>query len=336
VGSVPKVFLTCEEGDGWASAVVLDESGLLVTNDHVAEPEDCTLTRLQVGFARSSGDAPTPALDAVVVAVDADHDLAVLQVVDRSRRPVGGRRPIALGDSDALQIGQRMTVLGFPGSGGDTITFTDGAVSGFEPNGSVTRGWIKTSAVMSPGSSGGGWFDAGGRLVGLTSWGSDGGINRGVPVNLVKPLLATARRVVAAGGLTTAPPTTRPTPSTTLPPVPPGTIRVSGAFVSSGKQGGLPVDRVDALPAGATVACAFWVTQGIAAGTVVDVVWTVDGVELPSATERGFRWRAVDGDRVNWCAPKNGVAAGPLPTGQHVLALVVGGRRVEVARVRVG
>ena len=65
-----------------------------------------------------------------------------------------------LGDSDALHLGDDILILGYPGIGGETITLTRGEVSGFHlcKRGYGNRAFIKTSATIAGGNSGGSGF----------------------------------------------------------------------------------------------------------------------------------------------------------------------------------
>jgi hypothetical protein len=86
---------------------------------------------------------------------------------------------VSIGDSDEVGIGDEIRVLGYPGIGGDTITFTRGAVSGFTSDRSVgDRAWIKTDATIAGGNSGGLAVNEDGELIGVPSVvgsGSDSG-----------------------------------------------------------------------------------------------------------------------------------------------------------------
>ena len=72
---------------------------------------------------------------------------------------------IELGDSDSLNLGDRISIFGYPGIGGETVTYTSGNVSGFggEPGVRESRAWIKTDATIAGGNSGGTAGDAAGR-----------------------------------------------------------------------------------------------------------------------------------------------------------------------------
>ena len=137
---------------------------------------------------------------------------------------------MTLGDSDSVEIGDSLQILGYPGIGGETITFTEGAVSGFTSDRSVEgRAWIKTDATIAGGNSGGMAANALGELIGvptIAASGAEGGdivdcrpvadtnrdgsidqfdtcvpiggfINGLRPVNLALPLIAAAQSGVA-------------------------------------------------------------------------------------------------------------------------------------------
>ncbi len=76
---------------------------------------------------------------------------------------------VPLGDSDKLELGDVVSIFGYPGIGGETVTFTSGSVAGFTSESGVqgNRAWIKTDAVIAGGNSGGTAVDDDGKLVGI-------------------------------------------------------------------------------------------------------------------------------------------------------------------------
>lgn len=135
------------------SGMVVSPDGLVLTNAHVVdeaakraelerfadrEPGDATYElvpdRLLL-LATDDGVAPEPRWEAEVVTQDAALDLAVPRVVADERGtplPAGTALPfVELGDSDALQLGDPIDVFGYPAAGGELLTYTAGAVSGF-------------------------------------------------------------------------------------------------------------------------------------------------------------------------------------------------------------
>jgi hypothetical protein len=105
-----------------------------------------------------------------------------------------------MGDSNSVRLGDEIRVLGFPGVGGDTVTFTRGDVSGFESQARVgDRAWIKTDTTISPGNSGGLGANMAGELIGVPSFtfeASGGAINRLRSINYAQPLIEAARNGV--------------------------------------------------------------------------------------------------------------------------------------------
>ncbi len=150
----------CASGSG-----TVIEGGLILTNFHViAAIGDCRFE----GQVRSHPDLASgefDRFDTEIAAIDPELDLAVLRIVDDIDLPA-----LEVGDSDELEIGDALRILGFPLIGGDTLTTTEGTVSGFLDDPFVDGAtWIKTEASLSGGNSGGAAVDRGGRLVGVPS-----------------------------------------------------------------------------------------------------------------------------------------------------------------------
>jgi serine protease Do len=148
------------------SGTIINPSGLILTNAHVASPASQGDTEnepdaLAVGIVQSEDRAAVFSYLAEVKAVDGYLDLAVIQIVSTidsaSIDPNSLNLPyVPLGDSDAVHVGDHISVFGFPLIGGETITFTDGNVSGFTAEDQIgDRAWIKTDATFSGGNSGG-------------------------------------------------------------------------------------------------------------------------------------------------------------------------------------
>lgn len=180
---------------GWTgSGTILTSSGLVLTNAHVVVGARELVIRL---FNRTDRP-PVPSYYAEAVQVNSVLDLALLQISrDLSGRPVDpaglGLPAVPRGDSNQLELGDEVHVLGYPGVGGETITLTRGTVSGFESEdlggGDLERVWIKTDAQIAPGNSGGAAMDGRGLLVGIPSMttvdATAGRIGRMRPSNLV-------------------------------------------------------------------------------------------------------------------------------------------------------
>jgi serine protease DegQ len=141
-------------GGGLGSGVVMSADGYVLTNNHVVEDAGTIAVALGEG-------KPAPAK---VVGTDPETDLAVLKIEARELTP------IALGDSDALQVGDVVLAIGNPFGVGQTVT--QGIVSGTGRNRvgiNTFENFIQTDAAINPGNSGGALVDAAGRLVGINT-----------------------------------------------------------------------------------------------------------------------------------------------------------------------
>jgi serine protease Do len=100
-------------------------------------------------------------------------DLAVLHIVSLGNGaplPAGLVFPyLPVGNSDSVKIGDSVIILGFPGIGGSSPTLTSGNISGFSPDeyNDLTKGWLKTDALISWGNSGGMAINVFGQLIGV-------------------------------------------------------------------------------------------------------------------------------------------------------------------------
>jgi len=182
-------------GSATGSGFVVGPERWILTNAHVAEGGRWG-GGLVVRF--SSGTQA----QARVISFDPSHDLAVLQV--QGTVPA---RPLELGDSDAVQVGQAVLAFGSPfGLDG---TLTQGIVSArrdLPAMGGQLRGLIQTDATINPGNSGGPLVNSRGEVIGVTTAilsrsGGSQGIGFAVPASYVRDLLTSVRAEVAAGGV---------------------------------------------------------------------------------------------------------------------------------------
>ncbi|HYN65954.1 MAG TPA: trypsin-like peptidase domain-containing protein [Ornithinibacter sp.] len=173
--SVVSITATSGEGGGQGSGVIIDESGHVLTNNHVVSGAQ----KLTVTLA----DGRT--YDAEIRGTDPSTDLAVITI---SNAP-SDLTPVAIGDSDSIAVGDPVMAVGNPlGLAG---TVTTGIVSALNrpvtteaeggdgqggPNGqaqssgeTVVTNAIQTSAAINPGNSGGALVNASGQLIGINS-----------------------------------------------------------------------------------------------------------------------------------------------------------------------
>lgn len=154
---------------GSGSGIVWDEHGHIVTNFHVVQGAS------ELTVATASQEV----FSATLVGTDPDRDIAVLRV-----RGKHALRPLPLGSSAGLRVGQTTLAIGCPF--GLDHTLTTGVVSGLGRDmmgrtGRPITGCVQTDAALNPGSSGGPLLDSSGRLIGvntaiLTTSGSNAGV----------------------------------------------------------------------------------------------------------------------------------------------------------------
>jgi S1-C subfamily serine protease len=131
---------------------------------------------------------------AQLVGGDPDTDLAVIKLLERPKEPL---TVIALGDSDKLEVGQKVLAIGNPFTLDRTLT--TGVISGLQRpirarNGRPIEGAIQTDASINPGNSGGPLLDSHGRMIGINSQilspsGGSAGVGFAVPVNIAKRIV---------------------------------------------------------------------------------------------------------------------------------------------------
>jgi S1-C subfamily serine protease len=164
---------------GTGSGVVWDRDGDIVTNWHVVEEARSA----RVGFTDGRS------YNAELIGASPEHDLAVLRI----GASAAGLRPILIGSSGDLRVGQTVLAIGNPF--GFDSSLTTGVVSALDrtieaDGGREIHGLIQTDAAINPGNSGGPLLDSAGRLIGINTAifspsGSFSGIGFAVPVDVV-------------------------------------------------------------------------------------------------------------------------------------------------------
>jgi Do/DeqQ family serine protease len=166
------------------SGVIVDPSGLVITNNHVIE----NMNEVKVALA----DRREFAAD--ILLRDPRTDIAVLKLKDASNL-----QAVELGDSEALQVGDLVLAIGNPFGVGQTVT--QGIVSALartQVGISDYQFFIQTDAAINPGNSGGALIDMNGRVVGINTAiysrsGGSIGIGFAVPSSMVRVVLNSAR-----------------------------------------------------------------------------------------------------------------------------------------------
>jgi serine protease Do len=164
------------------SGFVVSGDGLIVTNKHVVS--DTTLT-----YKVSTSDGKS--YDVKEISRDPNNDIAVIKI------DAGGLKPVELGDSSNLQVGQFVIAIG-TALGEFRNTVTTGVISGLGRGinaGSAFEGYverldnvIQTDAAINPGNSGGPLLNSAGQVIGINVAIASGAQNVGfsIPINTVK------------------------------------------------------------------------------------------------------------------------------------------------------
>jgi S1-C subfamily serine protease len=260
------------------------KDGVVVTNLHVISQDNSSALYSEVFFT-----LPETGMEAELAArryrlkpvlIKREYDLALLRVAgafDGQPLPPSDVLPaIEVGDSRAIQLLDKLIIIGFPQGGGTSVTVNEGVVEGKD----VVGQWIKTSARLIHGNSGGAAVDREGRLVGIptkvvvdkslvrkgsgpTLSGADyDGAAVGFlrPAQLVQSMLASVK-TGAMNSEVDPSPTTQPGPPQsshqTLPQdsaqaTIPATIMVRGLVRAAGDHRPIAGARVGLLPLGAS------------------------------------------------------------------------------------
>ena len=163
------------------SGVIVRKDGIILTNNHVIEKADSIRVTLSDGrdFA------------AEVVGADPKSDIAVI----RMTKPPRDLRPIPLGNSERLRLGEMVVAIGNPFGLGHTVTMGIVSAKGRANVGIVDyEDFIQTDAAINPGNSGGALIDLHGNLVGINTAiasrsGGYQGIGFAVPSNMARSVM---------------------------------------------------------------------------------------------------------------------------------------------------
>lgn len=343
------------------SGTIISPEGLILTNAHVVDERYGEYTDLGIAVLETSDQPPDLAYLAEITAVDYGLDLAVIRIVsDLDGNPVSLEMPfVAVGNSDEVEIGDPLRILGYPGIGGETITFTEGAVSGFISDRSVEgRAWIKTDAAIAGGNSGGLGANETGELIGVPTLASSGAedadivdcrpvvdtnrdgrvddndtcvsiggfINGLRPINLALPLIEAARSGAvyqAAAGSPAGPAGGFDTSDTLL---------SSLVFYDGVTDHNQPTRVLPALPGGASDVCAFWDFEEMADGMTWSGYWYVNGQMDEDGSIVNDTW--VGGTTGSWWVCIHNALG--LPDGLYEIMLEVEGETMATDAVFVG
>ncbi len=164
-----------QERHSLGSGFILSSDGYVVTNNHVVDGADEVVVR------NSDGEE----FEAKVVGSDAKLDLALLKVDSK------GFRPVKLGNSQKLRVGDWVVAIGNPFGLGQTVTAGIVSAKGRVIGAGPYDNFIQTDAAINPGNSGGPLFNARGEVIGINTAiysrsGGNNGIGFAIPINLAK------------------------------------------------------------------------------------------------------------------------------------------------------
>ena len=179
-----EVQIVCTDGSGnWfsGSGTIIDPKGIILTNRHVVE--DAYKNICFIGFMESINQEPnfgskeSPNLAEVkYITTTKDMDAAVLYLNNKDNKTYPYVN-IWSSNSGSLKFGDKVEVVGYPGIGGSTITYTSGDFSGFGSKSDNTHNYIKTTALLEHGNSGGSAYNQNGEFIGIPTMVVTGALN---------------------------------------------------------------------------------------------------------------------------------------------------------------
>ncbi len=329
------------------SGTIVEADGTILTNAHVLDAfGGCEYDSVGIAVTDDPGLPPVLTYEADIYGYDATLDLAVVRIArDTGGNDVNETFPvIAVGDSDAVQIGDQIRILGYPSIGGDTVTFTNGVVSGFTAQAGVSeRSWIKTDATIAGGNSGGTAVNAAGELIGiptqaaasetgpivdcriLADTNGDGSIDANDQCVPIGGFLNGIRPSALAADLLAFAATSEPLPldpgggaAAVAPDAPIGQFDLSNLrlwnprfSLSATNDGPLP-EFVETAERGTDTLCIWFDWEAMPGGVTWDGAWFLEGEIIESYSLFTQSWELGPDGSDNWvCAlDENGIPAG--------------------------
>ena len=174
-----------QSGQALGTGFVVDGGGYILTNAHVVDENGQKASGVTVVF--NKGGSQTKRVKGELVGVDVGSDVAVIKVDPKSL----GLKPLPLGDSSKVTIGEPVVAIGNPL--GYDFSITSGIVSATgrslqSPNGMTIPNGIQTDAAINQGNSGGPLIDSRGKVIGIneqiaSQGGGNDGLGFAVPIN---------------------------------------------------------------------------------------------------------------------------------------------------------
>jgi serine protease Do len=172
---IPRDFTQQSLGTGF----IIDEDGFILTNNHVVEKTD----EIKVTLADKRE------FTAKIIGRDPKTDLALIRI-----EPDSPLKPLPLGDSEKLEVGDWVLAIGNPFGLGNTVTAGIVSAKYRQIGAGSYDNFIQTDASINPGNSGGPLLNTAGEVIGINTVifsksGGSVGIGFAVPVNMAKDLL---------------------------------------------------------------------------------------------------------------------------------------------------
>lgn len=172
-----EVQIVCTDGMGsWfsGSGTIIDPKGIILTNRHVVE--GAYQNTCVIGFIESINQEPNfgtsgnyNLAEVKYKTTSSDMDAAILYL-DNPTNKTYPYINIWDSNSDTLQFGDNVEVVGFPSIGGSTITYASGDFSGFGSKIDNTQNYIKTTLSINHGNSGGAAYNLDGLFIGMPTF----------------------------------------------------------------------------------------------------------------------------------------------------------------------
>jgi len=184
--AIVAVTAKTDSGEAAGTGFVITEDGYIVTNNHVIDGANL----IEVAFTNGS------IKEAKLVGKDPSVDLAVLKVDGSDLATV------ALGDSDAVQVGDDVVAIGNALALEGGLSVTRGIISGTDRTvatntGANLVGMLQTDAAINPGNSGGPLLDSQARVIGINTAianpSSAQGVGFAIPISAAKPIIEDLR-----------------------------------------------------------------------------------------------------------------------------------------------
>jgi len=170
--AIPDV-LTIRTDIGQGTGFIINEEGYIVTNAHV----------LSGGRKIQAITSEQKLIDAIFIGYDSEFDIALLKIP-------GDYEAFELGDSDDIQIGEKVIAIGNPL--GLQFSVSEGIVSAIHREGiNGIEAYIQTDAALNPGNSGGPLINKQGKVIGINNFKISGGENIGfaLEANYIKKVV---------------------------------------------------------------------------------------------------------------------------------------------------